>query len=249
MNGDWHAACPSVAVDHETVAIGARKGLTTATRLFAAATVAAALACDREPEQRRIAGSASPAGSSAPRAASAPKRMSEAGLARIRDHEAFMSKQYDDGAGNATIGYGHLVREGEDYSDGVTEEEAIALFRKDVERVVNPALDKITVELTQNQIDALGSFIFNVGPGAFENGPLRHINARQHERVTSRILKYVTGRDMRTGERIVLRGLLKRRRAEVALYNSPQTLPYLRRAVGRATAWIVPIVSPREVRS
>jgi lysozyme len=174
--------------------------------------------------------------------------MSEAGLARIREHEAFVPKEYDDGAGNSTIGYGHMVLDGEDFSSGITEAEAIKLFEKDVERVVNASLDKIEVDLTQNQIDAIGSFIFNVGPGAFERGPLPHINAGNHEYATSRILKYVTGRDMRTGERRVLRGLLKRRRDEVALYNNPLPLKYLRRSATRTAAWIIPVLRLREVR-
>ncbi len=174
--------------------------------------------------------------------------MSEAGLARIREHEAFMPRKYDDGAGNATIGYGHLVLSSEDFSRGITESEAIELFEKDVERVVNGALDKIKVELTQNQLDAIGSFIFNVGPGAFERGPLPFINAGRHERATSRILKYITGRDVRTGERHVLRGLLKRRLDEVALYKNPRPLEYLRRAVTRTAARVIPMLRPRELR-
>jgi lysozyme len=174
--------------------------------------------------------------------------MSEAGLAKIREHEAFIPKVYDDGAGNSTIGYGHLVLDNENFSGGITEPEAIKLFEKDVERVVNGSLDKIQVDLTQNQIDALGSFIFNVGPGAFEKGPLPQINAGRHERATSGILKYVTGRDVRTGERRVLRGLLKRRRDEVALYNNPSPLQYLRRAVTRTAARLIPIIRTREVR-
>jgi lysozyme len=174
--------------------------------------------------------------------------MSDSGLARIREHEAFMPKVYDDGAGNSTIGYGHLVLAGEKFPGAITEAEAITLFGKDVERVVNGSLDKITVDLTQNQIDAVGSFIFNVGPGAFEQGLLPHINAGRHERATSRILKYVTGRDVRTGERRVLRGLLKRRREEVALYMNPRPLEYLRRAVTRTASRILHLARLREVR-
>ena len=157
-----------------------------------------------------------------------------------------MPRKYNDGAGNATIGYGHLVRAREDFSHGLTEAEAIELFEKDVERVVNGSLDKIEVELTQNQIDAVGSFIFNVGPGAFERGLLRFINAGMHEYATRRILKYVTGRDVRTGERHVLRGLLKRRRDEVALYKNPLPLKYLRRAV--RGAWVIPMIRLKDVR-
>ena len=95
----------------------------------------------------------------------------------------------------------------------------------------------------------IGSFIFNVGSGAFAKGLLPHINARRHERATTRILRYVTGRDVRTGERRVLRGLLKRRRAEVALYKNPLPLRYLRRAVTRKAAGIIPVVRPWEART
>jgi lysozyme len=225
-------------------------------RLFAAATLAAVLACDRKPQPRRSPDSAGGVDTSArgvdtPARSAQParKRMSEAGLARIRDHEAFVPRNYDDGAGNSTIGYGHMVLAGENFSGGITEAEAIKLFEKDVERVVNGALDKIEVDLTQNQIDAIGSFIFNVGPGAFEKGPLPHINAGKHERATSRILKYITGRDVRTGERHVLRGLLKRRREEVALYKNPRPLEYLRRALTRTTAQMIPMVRLKEVRT
>ena len=215
------------------------KRMPVATLLFAAALMATALACGKESQPRRSADTGAAAETSA-RRAPGPKRMSEEGLAQIRRHEAFMPRKYDDGAGNATIGYGHLVLKGEDYSSALTEAEAIELFKKDVERVVNPSLDKIEVELTQNQVDALGSFIFNVGPGAFEKGLLPHINARRHERATARMLKYITGRDARSGERRVLRGLLKRRRFEIALFKNPRPLKYLRRAVSDAGAWIFP---------
>jgi len=242
-------------VNHETMASAGQVRLTVAVRLLATATLATALACDgKRPSPRTsdsaraVDTSARGVDTSARRAQLARKRMSEAGLARIREHEAFVPKRYDDGAGNATIGYGHLVLDGEDFSGGLTEAEAIKLFEKDVERVVNGSLDKIEVELTQNQIDAVGSFIFNVGPGAFEKGLLPHINARRHERATSRILKYVTGRDVRTGERRVLRGLLKRRRDEVALYKNPRPLEYLRRAVTRTAARVIPMLRPRELR-
>jgi lysozyme len=219
-----------------------------ALRLFAAATLAATLTCGREPQGRSSSASARGVDTSAPPAKPARKRMSEAGLAKIREHEAFMPKVYDDGAGNSTIGYGHMVLDNEDFSGGLTEAQAIELFGKDVERVVNGSLDKIEVELTQNQIDAIGSFIFNVGPGAFEQGLLPHINAGRHEYATRRLLKYVTGRDVRTGERRVLRGLLKRRRDEVALYKNPVPLEYLRRAVTRQASRVIPMLRLREVR-
>ena len=200
----------------------------TATRLFAAATVVAAFACVGKPSARGPSARGPSAPVTTPAAAgTAPKRMSDAGLANIRKHEAFMPRPYDDGAGNLTIGYGHLIRKGENYSAGITEAQADTLFRRDVERVVNPALDRITINLKQNQVDALGSFIFNVGTGGFLKNLLPHVNAGDVERTTSRMLTFVTGRDVRSGRRRVLRGLLTRRRFEVALYKSPTNLKFL----------------------
>lgn len=157
--------------------------------------------------------------------------MSDAGLAHIRGHEAFVPKPYDDGAGNLTIGYGHLIRKGENYSAGLTEAQADTLFRKDVERVVNPALDKITIDLSQNQVDALGSFIFNVGTGGFLKNLLPHVNAGEIEGTTNRMLKFITGRDVKSGRRRVLRGLVTRRRFEVAMFKSPTNLKFLNSAM------------------
>jgi len=202
----------------------------TATRLFAAATVVAAIAFVSEPRFRRLG-----AAIDAPAATgTAPKRMSDTGLAQIRQHEAFMAKPYDDGAGNLTIGYGHLIVAGENYSAGITEVQAESLFKQDVGRVVNPALDRITIDLTQNQVDALGSFIFNVGSGAFAKSILPHVNAGRHELTTGRMLQFITGRDIRSGRRRVLRGLLKRRRFEVALYKNPTQLKFLSGLVPRS---------------
>ncbi|MCL2338720.1 MAG: lysozyme [Proteobacteria bacterium] len=69
----------------------------------------------------------------------------------------------------ATIGYGHLIRPGEDFSKGLTEAQATDLFRQDlqstyrtIERQINP---DALASMSQNQYDALVSFVFNIGPG------------------------------------------------------------------------------------
>jgi len=194
-----------------------------AVRLFAAATVVVTIAS--------VSAAAFPGPGAVvatpPTPGSAPLRMSDSGLARIRGSEAFRARVYDDGAGNPTIGYGHLIRRGENFSGGITQAQAEALFRQDVERVVNPALDKITIALTQNQVDALGSFIFNVGTGGFIKNLLSFVNTGAFEEVTDRMLKFITGRDARSGRRQVLRGLLTRRQFEVALFKTPVPLKYL----------------------
>lgn len=162
-----------------------------------------------------------PVGAMNAAAAGPPHRMSPEGLARIRKREAFVPRVYDDGVGNRTVGYGHMLRRGESFPGGLTEAQAQALFAKDVERIVNPVLDRIRIPLTQNQVDALGSFIFNVGPGNFQRSVLPNLNRGDHPSVIARIKEFIKGRNQRTGERITLRGLLKRRQEEVALYQAP----------------------------
>jgi len=178
----------------------------------------AALACERDRAPSRPADSA-PA--HAPATQTAPYRMSERGLARIREDEAFVPRVYDDGVGNETIGYGHLVRPGESFPGAISEAEGRALFARDVARIVYPALERVKVPLTQNQIDALGSFIYNAGPGNFTRSVLPAINAGDFNTATAKMAQFVRGRNQRTGERETLRGLVRRRREEIALFRRP----------------------------
>jgi GH24 family phage-related lysozyme (muramidase) len=70
------------------------------------------------------------------------------------------------GRGNWTIGFGHEIKPGEDFSNGISEEEAWKLLRKDVKEHADAiyqwaAANK--VKLTQQQFDALVSLRFNLG--------------------------------------------------------------------------------------
>jgi lysozyme len=180
--------------------------------------------CEREPSRLDSANAppaAGPAQAALPPALPGTFRMSPQGLERIREREAFVPNVYDDGVGNKTVGFGHMLRPGESYTGGLTRAQAQELFAKDVERIVTPVLQRIKVPLTQNQIDALGSFIYNVGPGNFLRSILPNLNRGDHEGVTSTMFQYIKGRNQRTGERITLRGLLKRRQEEIALYQAP----------------------------
>jgi hypothetical protein len=88
-----------------------------------------------------------------------------------------------------------------------------------VARIVAPALGRIKVPLTQDQVDALGSFIYNVGPGNFQRSVLPEVNDKDHKGVIAEMGEYTKGRNQRTGERVTLRGLVRRRREEIALYE------------------------------
>lgn len=186
--------------------------------------VLVAASCERDSSSSEGQNAPSATGAKSPAALAARPgeyRMSSRGLERIREHEAFVSKTYDDGVGNKTIGYGHMLRPGESLADEISEAQARELFAKDVARIVNPALGRINARLTQNQIDALGSFIYNVGPGNFTRSVLPELNAGDHKAVIAAMREYVKGRNQRTGERVALRGLIRRRGEEVALYSAP----------------------------
>ena len=148
--------------------------------------------------------------------------MSPSGLDRIRGSEAFSARAYDDGVGNQTIGYGHMVLPGESFAGGVSERQANELFAGDVSRIVDDALDRVAAPLTQNQVDALGSFIYNVGPANFARSVLPTLNAGDFAGATAEMAQYSKGRNQRTGELTALRGLVRRRREEIALFKAPE---------------------------
>lgn len=70
---------------------------------------------------------------------------------------------YQDSAGNDTIGYGHLIKSGEDFSAGITEQQAVDLLRSDATNAIKAVQDLVKVVRTQGHFDALVSFTFNLG--------------------------------------------------------------------------------------
>ena len=93
------------------------------------------------------------------------KTMSSNGLAKLEVREGKRNKAYLDTKGTPTIGVGHTgpeVHLGLVWSDAQVEQ-ALAEDIKWAEAAVN----KVTATLTQNQFDALVSFVFNIGASAF----------------------------------------------------------------------------------
>jgi lysozyme len=217
-----------------------------ALRAALTASLFASASCDGGASR---AGSAARADSRAGPNATRPDkyRMSSSGLDRIRESESFIAQSYDDGVGNQTIGYGHMVLPGESFTGGISEVQGRELFAADVSRIVDPAMDRVTTPLTQNQVDALGSFIYNVGPGNFARSVLPALNAGDYAGATAEMAQYSKGRNQRTGELAALRGLVQRRREEIALFNAPAGTTALlssgapwSRTVGRLFATVGP---------
>ena len=67
----------------------------------------------------------------------------------------------------ATIGYGHLIKRGENFNGGIDENRATELLRCDVSVAEQTVQKNIVRSLTQNQFDALVIFAFNIGGANF----------------------------------------------------------------------------------
>jgi lysozyme len=141
----------------------------------------------------------------------------------IRDFEKFVDHPYHDGVGKMTIGYGHLIKEGEVFPSKMTKNEAEALLHKDVDEHQNIVYRNVKVYLTQAQHDALVCFVYNIGEATFKkSGMLRELNSGNYDGALDRLGKYINGHDAH-GNLVPQRGLIARRKAETDLWNGEYT--------------------------
>ncbi len=98
------------------------------------------------------------------------RHLTDEGLALIKRFEGFASETYICPGGWPTIGYGHVVRDGEQvrFANGIDEATAEELLRRDVESAERAVPRLIRVPLEDGQFDALCSFTFNLGAGALQ---------------------------------------------------------------------------------
>lgn len=139
--------------------------------------------------------------------------ISSDGLALIKLFEGFRAQPYICAGGWPSIGFGHVIRQGEDYTQGISEAEGEDLIRKDVEQFERAVVRLTPRQLDQSQFDALVSFTFNLGAGAYQRSTLRQcVIAGHDDLVPDQFLRWT-----RAGGMVRL-GLVRRRKAEAALY-------------------------------
>ena len=139
---------------------------------------------------------------------------SDQGLALTEQFEGLRLTAYQDSVGVWTIGYGHT---GPDVKPGltITQEQASALLLRDVAGAVAAVNILVTVRLTQNQFDALVDFTFNEGQGNLASSTLlRELNAGNTAGAAAQFLVWVYAGGVQ------LPGLVKRRQAEAALFQT-----------------------------
>ncbi len=143
------------------------------------------------------------------------RHITQNGLDLIKRFEGFIGEVYFCPAGYPTIGYGHVVKDDEDFSAGIDEAKGEELLRQDAQIAERAVLRLINVPLTDGQFDALVSFTYNLGGGALQRSTLRRkINREEHAEVPEQFMRWVWA-----GRR-KLKGLVRRRHAEKLLYQS-----------------------------
>lgn len=130
----------------------------------------------------------------------------------IKRYEGLRLKAYLCPAGIWTIGYGHTggVRPG----DTCTRAEADKILACDVGRHCAPIRE--IEHLSQNQFDALASFVFNIGVANFDKSTMkRELLAGNFEAAAAEFPRWVRAASK------VMPGLVVRRDEERALFERP----------------------------
>jgi lysozyme len=144
--------------------------------------------------------------------------VSQKGLEFIGEAEGFRCSTYLCQAGKPTIGFGHLIQKGEDFSNGITKSEALMLLRNDAFIAEQGVKNYIKTPLSQNQFDALVSLTFNIGVGFFQESTVaRVINNGDLDSVKYGFLLF--RKVTINGELIDSDGLIFRRTQEIQLFN------------------------------
>ena len=129
----------------------------------------------------------------------------------VKFFEGFEGKAYLCPANVWTIGYGRTrnVREG----DRITEVQAERDLLEELEEFAEQVLNSVKVELTQNELDALTSWTYNLGVGNLNSSTLlKKLNAGDKNSVPSEMIRW----NKAAGK--VLAGLTRRREAEAKLW-------------------------------
>ncbi len=152
--------------------------------------------------------------------------ISSAGIEMIKRFEHFEPRKYNDQADHCTVGYGTLIHHGrcngdaseQPYANGITEARATELLMVRINTSQGVLNDSVTVALNQNQIDALTSFIYNIGTGGWRKSTLRRLlNQGNYGAVPTEMRKWVK---VRINNVLVdSQGLINRRNQEIALFT------------------------------
>ena len=144
-------------------------------------------------------------------------RISQRGLDLIKRYEGYSDTAYVCPAGIMTIGYGTTRINGNAIKKGMkcTREQAQTWLESDVNNFLTSASRLISeeVELNQNQVDSIASFVYNIGIGNFKKSTLlQHLNDGFFVLAAAEFARWNKGGGK------VLKGLVERRAEEAELF-------------------------------
>lgn len=149
-------------------------------------------------------------------------RMSEKGIELLTSFEGCVLHAYKAHEAEKfyTIGYGHY---GSDVPANmeITQEQAIELLRKDLKEREFFVNREVEVHLTQNQFDALVSFVYNRGGGNFRKSRLLKEINKENYKGASKAFEDPENWCFKKYSDDVKRGLLNRRKRERARFDTP----------------------------
>ncbi len=123
-------------------------------------------------------------------------------------------------AGVLTIGWGHTNHHGRKFDSNAiwTRAECDAEFVSDMAQFEAEVRRLVTVPLTQGAFDALVDFTYNVGAGALAGSTLlKKLNRSDYEGAAREFLRWDKITDPKTGQKVSIRGLTRRRASEMLL--------------------------------
>ena len=133
------------------------------------------------------------------------------GIEIIKHFEGCELEAYKCPAGVWTIGYGHIKGVSEGMS--ITQEQAEQMLLDELKEYENYINELVVVDLSQNQFDALVSWVYNLGPANLKSSTLlKVLNSGDYAGVPEQIERW-----NKAGGK-VLEGLIRRRLAESSLF-------------------------------
>ena len=142
-------------------------------------------------------------------------RVSRAAIELIKRFEGYRQTAAQLPDGRWTIGHGHTLtaRQGAE----VSADDAEALLLYDLIAVAHAINEAVFTPLTQNQFDALASFVFNVGLDSFhQSRVLKRLN--EGALIQAACAMEMWRKASVGGERIVVDALVRRRAVEKTLF-------------------------------
>lgn len=154
--------------------------------------------------------------------------VSAAGEEMAARWEGYSAHPYLCPAGVWTIGYG-TTKGVTRNTPPISRQEALALLRHELRWYANMVLRLTHVPLAQGQLDALASFAYNVGTGAYQRSTLRQrLNRGDYQGAAEQFSRWVFAGGRK------LPGLVARRAEEAAMFQRdidlqapPMPLPWL----------------------